>query len=136
MLDSQPAVGIRKFGFRRWFHQQLTESHVYLVSGLLCLILVLAAIEQAGLRNAALERALMWGLAICGGALGLICLERYRIILSRALHFSGRSTCRNCAADGQFQVLDAARVGDWAERSAHPWLRVKCRKCGTEWVMD
>ena len=135
MPNSRPELGIRKWGFRRWFERQLAESHVYLVSCILCLIVVLAAFEVLGSRVSAFERAMMSGLAIGCGILGWICLERYRIILSRALHFSGRSTCTNCSTYGRFQVLDSAR-GDVSEGFRESWLKVKCSKCGHEWIMD
>jgi len=135
MADSQPVLGIRKWGFRRWFERQLTESHVYLVSCILCLILVFAAAGELGSAAGGLKRALMSGLAVGGAVLGLVCLERYRAILSRALHLSGRSTCKNCATYGRFQVLDSTR-GDLPEEVRKPWLKVKCANCGHEWIMD
>lgn len=135
MPDSQLVLGIRKWGFRRWFERQLTESHVYLVTCILCLILVFAAAGELGSEAGALKRVLMSGLAIAGAILGIVCLERYRVILSRALHFSGCSTCKNCATYGRFQVLDSAR-GDLPEEIRKPWFKVKCARCGHEWVMD
>lgn len=134
MPHSQPALNIRKLGFRRWFERQLIESHVYLVTCLLCLILVFALIEELGERGG-LERALIFALTFCAGALGLISFERYRAMLFRALRLSGRSNCGKCGAYGQFEVLDSARA-DFSERVREYWLRVRCRKCGHEWIMD
>jgi len=134
MPHSQPALGIRKLGFRRWFERQLIESHVYLVTCLLCLILVFAMIEEAGSRGG-MERALIFTLTLCAAGLGLVSFERYRAMLFRALHLSGRSNCEECGAYGQFEVLDSARA-DFSEGTREYWLKVRCRKCSHEWIMD
>jgi hypothetical protein len=134
MPNSQPALGIRKLGFRRWFERQLIESHVYLVTCLLCLIVVFAMIEELNARDG-FERALVLALTLCAGALGLISFERYRLMLFQALHLSGRSNCEKCGAYGQFNVLDSARA-DPSEGIREYWLKVRCRKCNHEWVMD
>ncbi|MGB5081863.1 MAG: hypothetical protein WBO23_14095 [Burkholderiales bacterium] len=135
MPNSQPALGILKLGFRRWFERQLIQSHAYLVTFLLCLILVLAMIEELGARGSGFERALIFALTLCAGAVGLISFERYRVMLFQALHLSGRSSCGKCGAYGQFNVLDSART-DSSEGIREYWLKVRCRKCGHEWIMD
>ena len=43
--------GIRRLGFRRWYERQLIESHLFLVSGLLCLIAVMASLEDFSLQR-------------------------------------------------------------------------------------
>jgi len=135
MANSRPALDIRKLGFRRWFERQLIESHVYLVTCLLCLILVFAMIEELNARGGGLERALIFALTLCAVVLGLISFERYRVMLFRALHLSGRSNCEKCGAYGQFDVLDSARA-DSSERAREYWLKVRCRKCSHEWIME
>ena len=133
----EPAAGIRKLGFKRWFERQLIESHAYLVTVFLCLVLVIAVFEQLGSRAGALERALMYAAIIGGGALGIVSWNRYRVILFRALHLAERSTCKNCGAYARFSVLDSTRVHaeDDADDRDGVWLKVKCKTCGHEWTM-
>lgn len=133
----EPVAAIRKLGFKRWFERQLIESHVYLVTFLLCLVLAIAVFEQLGSRAGGLERALMYAAMIGGGALGMVSLNRYIALLFRALRLAERSTCKNCGAYARFSVLDSARspVGDDADGRYGLWLRVKCKTCGQEWTM-
>jgi len=133
----EPAAGIRKLGFKRWFERQLIESHVYLVTFLLCLILVIAVFEQLGSRAGGLERALMFAAIIGGGALGIVSFNRYIALLFRALRLAERSTCKNCGAYARFSVLDSTRVhvGDDAGDPDGVWLKVKCKACGHDWTM-
>jgi len=135
MQTSQPALGIRKLGFRRWFERQLYESHAYLLTCLLCLILVFALIEELHTRSGGPERALILAVIFCAGAVGLISFERYRAMLFRALHLSGRSNCEKCRAYGQFDVLNSARAS-CADPMGEYWLKVRCRKCRHEWRME
>ena len=133
----EPAAGIRKLGFKRWFERQLIESHVYLVTVFLCLILVFAVFEQLRSHTGGLERALMYAAMIGGGALGLLSWNRYRVILFRALRLAERSTCKDCGAYARFSVLDStrARIEDIADDRDGLWLKVKCKTCGHEWTM-
>ena len=133
----EPAAGIRKLGFKRWFERRLIESHVYLVTSFLCLILVIAVFEQLGSRVGELERILMLVAIIGGGALGIVSLNRYIAILFRALRLAERSTCKNCGAYARFSVLDSTRahIEDIAGDHDGLWLKVKCNTCGNEWTM-
>ena len=64
----EPAAGIRKLGFKRWFERQLIESHVYLATVFLCLILVIVVFEQLASSAGGLERTLMYAAMIGGSA--------------------------------------------------------------------
>jgi len=66
----EPAAAIRKLGFKRWFERELIESHVYLVTCFLCLVLVVALFEQLGARTGGFERALMYAAMLAGGGIG------------------------------------------------------------------
>jgi hypothetical protein len=57
-----PADGIRKLGFRRWHERQLIESHLYLVTGFLSMILMLACFETFSFRAPGVEPILTLGL--------------------------------------------------------------------------
>lgn len=133
----EPAAGIRKLGFKRWFERELIESHVYLVTCFLCLVLVIAVFEQLGSRAGNFERALMYAAMLAGGAVGIFSWNRYLAILFRALRFSQSSTCEECGAYSRFGVLDSTRrpVENDADGRDGSWLRVKCQRCGHEWTM-
>ena len=135
MRNSQPIPAIRKLGFRRWFERQLIESHVYLVTCILCLIVVLAALERLSTPSGTFERVLISALMVCAGSVGLVSLERYRSMLFRALHLSGRSNCEKCGAYAKFHVIDSARA-DSPATIRDCWMKVKCRKCGHQWIME
>ncbi|MEJ2174821.1 MAG: hypothetical protein P8Y76_07900, partial [bacterium] len=42
----EPARSIGKFGFRRWYERQLTESFAWLITCLLCAVVIAAGIES------------------------------------------------------------------------------------------
>lgn len=129
--------GIRKLGFKRWFERRLIESHIYLVTCFLCLVLVLAVFEELTSRASAFERVVLFALIAAGSAIGLISWNRYRAILFHALRFSERSVCEKCRAYGRFSVVDSARtiIPGAEEVRGESWLRVKCKNCGYEWTI-
>jgi hypothetical protein len=124
-------LSIRKLGFKPWFERQLIESHVYLVTCFLCLILVLAIFEELSSRSG-VQRVAMIALATGSVALGIFSWGRYRVILFRALRFSERSYCEKCRAYARFNVLDSARA---EEDDSGAWLKVRCRECTHEWTI-
>ncbi|MFN0161265.1 MAG: hypothetical protein ACKVQQ_08550 [Burkholderiales bacterium] len=136
--DLARAIGAR--GFRKWYEGRLVESHLYLVATFLCLILLIAAIEQGGPYNqfgAAL--VLLAASAIVGG-LGLWCMRRYFTILETAQFMSERSECPQCQTYGRFEVLYTGPredpEGDLSQALADlPLLFVRCRKCAARWTM-
>jgi hypothetical protein len=133
----EPAAGIRKLGFKRWFERELIESHVYLVTLFLCLVLVIALFEQLGSRPGAFGRVLMYTAMATSGAIGVFSLNRYIATLFRALRLAKRSSCEICGAYARFGVLDSMRgptEEDSDGREAF-WLKVKCKACGHEWIM-
>lgn len=131
------ASDIHKRGFKPWFERRLIESHVYLVTAFLCLILVLAVFEELGSRTAGLEQAGMLALILAGSALGILSWNRYRAILFHALQLSERSVCEKCRAYARFNVIDSGRTNaqDDEQGRGGSWLRVKCKNCGHEWTM-
>lgn len=131
--------GIRRRGFRRWYERQLIESHLYLVSCFLCMILVAACAEQIDFR--ATSAAVMIALVIGGGVLGLFAWQRYKAIMTVAEGYGDRSTCAQCKAYAKFEVLDwgdpppVAQSGTATTSAIGPWLKVRCRKCGNLWTL-
>ena len=65
------AEDISKIGFRRWYERQLIESHLFLVSCFLCLVMVLACLEGFSFRSPWLEFLLRLAAMIAGG---VVCL--------------------------------------------------------------
>jgi hypothetical protein len=133
----QAAPGIRKLGFRRWFERQLIESHLYLVTSFLCLIAAMALAEELSFRAGGLRPAVLVLLMCAIGVLGVFALNRYLGMLFRALQLSQHSICGKCQAYARFNVLDSGpREPDEAAERDLSWLKVKCRKCGHEWMME
>ena len=135
------AEGIRSIGFRRWYERQLIESHLYLLSWFLCLVMVLACLEGFSMRAPGWEPLLRLGAILGGGAVCIGSLVRYKAMLEVALHAAERSSCGKCAAYGQLEVTGVrrpvrrVRVGKEAGMPP-PALAVRCRKCGHEWTIE
>jgi ribosomal protein L40E len=136
----EPAESIVKFGFRRWYERQLIESHAYLVTGFLCLIVVCAGIEEFNIRAAGLRPFIMLALTASAGLIGIFSWRRYLAMLGRAEHIAERSTCKKCHAHAAITVTACGSDSDASlispDRPTAAWLAVKCRKCGNEWTID
>jgi len=129
------ADDIRRRGFKKWYERQLIESHAYLVTCFLCLILVLALMEEVSFRAPGLKPLLLLAVMAGGGFLGLFALFRYKAIMETAERFSERSACKQCRAYATFDIVESGGSAATPESEAEPWLRVKCRKCGHGWTM-
>jgi len=133
-----PADAIRKLGFRKWYERQLIESHAYLITCFLCMILVVALVEGFSFRAPGLQPLLTLALIAGGGLVGLLSLRRYGKLMREAERLSGCSTCTGCGAYAKFDVVESggspgpSQVGDGTPTT---WLRVRCRKCGHGWTM-
>ena len=134
------ADGIRKIGFRRWYERQLIESHLFLVSGFLCLITVLACFEEFNLRTPPWETLVRFVAMIAGMVLCLWTLRRYLTMLGVAEYVAERSVCGKCAAYSGLDLArtDTRRVSGPAEEveGAFAPVGVRCRKCGHEWIIE
>ena len=131
------AERIRDKGFRKWYERELVESHLYLVSAFLCLIAVAALLETVSVtRGLAAQGGLILLAAIAGGV-GFRAWYRFQRQLARAEHLGNQSHCPDCRAYARFEVLasgePARPVDDGME---HAWLKVRCRRCLREWVME
>ena len=127
-----PADGIRKFGFRRWYERELIESHLYLVTSFLSLILVLACLEQFSFRAAGIKPFLMLALMIGAAILCAVSLRRYLSMLTRAQQLAEQSVCGRCGSYGRLQVTGLVST---PQEPDAPSLGVQCRQCGYEWNM-
>jgi hypothetical protein len=132
---------IRKRGFRKWYERQLIESHLYLVTCVLSMILVAACAEELSFRAPGLKPALMLALVAAGCLVGLLSWQRYKAIMTVAEAYGDHSTCGQCGAYARFEVLDwgdappVTPSGAARTAAAGPWLRVRCRKCAHSWTM-
>ena len=129
---------LRRLGFRRWYERQLIESHAYLVTAFLALILLLAGIESLDyLRRSLAFYAVVIVAAAAAGTLMFIAWRRFITLLQRAELFAASAECRQCKAWGKFEVLgaEAATDDDPVEAGRPHWIRVRCRQCGEEWRM-
>jgi len=129
--------GIRKIGFRRWYERQLIESHAYLVSGLLAVVLVLGSLESLSLRGPGWEPVVLLSLILGAGGLSTWAVYRYLQVLFYAEHVGAHSTCGGCGVYGILEVTGpkAPRAAG-STRGAAPALGVRCRKCGNEWTIE
>jgi ribosomal protein L40E len=133
------AEGIRKKGFRGWYERQLIEAHLFLISGFLCLIMVIASLEEFSLRTPAWETLLRFVAMLGGSALCLWTLKRYLVMLDYAEYAAERSVCEKCAAYGGLDLGSATasrapEEDEAGERIAVP-VSVRCRKCGHQWTI-
>lgn len=132
-----PAEGIAKLGFRSWYERQLIEGHVYFVTCFLSMILVAVCLEQIDWRQPLRELLLI--LYVAGGVfLCLLSIRRYNFLLARAECLASQSVCAHCTTYGVLQVLAAGAAGEDSHGSVadNAWLRVRCKKCGHEWLID
>jgi hypothetical protein len=135
---ADPAEAIRKLGFKKWYERKLVESHAYLVTCFLCMILVAAVLEEFSFRAPGAKPLVALALMAGGGLVGLFSWRRYRAIMGEAERLGDRSTCEGCGAYAKFDVLESggsagpSQVGDGTPTT---WLRVRCRKCGRGWTM-
>jgi protein-S-isoprenylcysteine O-methyltransferase Ste14 len=130
--------GIRRIGFRRWYERQLIESHLYLVSCFLCMVVVLACFEGFSLRMPAWETIMRFAVMLAGGALCWWTLRRYLAMLIFAQHAAERSVCRKC---GVYSAIELTSTGAHPPAAEHEGggpqtVHVRCRKCGNEWIID
>jgi hypothetical protein len=129
------AEGIRKLGFRKWYERQLLESHAWLVSGFLGMILVATALEVFEVRSLFLR--LLAGVAL--GAIGWLVWSRYVCALGLAERLGHGATCRQCGKYGSFEVLasgpERPPPGAREIDPATIWLKVRCRQCGHQWTI-
>ena len=133
--------GIRKIGFRRWYERQLIESHLFLISGFLCLIMVLACMEEFNLRTPAWETLVRFAAVIAGVALCVWTWRRYLTMLGIAEHVAEHSVCGKCDVYRGLELSGTAAAdapghhADEADGVIAP-VGVRCRKCGHEWTIE
>lgn len=133
------AEKIQKLGFRRWYERALIESHAYLVTCFLGMILAIAGIEVVGGRQGFGQMLVGIGVGALGIGVCLFSWPRYHKLLVLAEHLGAGATCRQCGNYASFRLIgagsDATDPREQAQEFGPIWLRVKCRECGNEWVI-
>lgn len=135
------AARIRELGFRKWYERQLIDSHLALTTCFLCAITVAACLEELTLSGFGWKRAALFAVVLGAIVLGGYSWRRYMTVLKRAETYGSRSSCPACKAYARFEIVASGHVaeGPYLDPQAgplpYPWLRVRCRKCGTAWRM-
>ena len=135
------ASRIRKVGFRKWYERQLIESHLAFTTCFLCGIVVASCMEAISFAQFGWKAASLLALVLGAIVLGWFSWRRYITVLERAEVYANRSTCPECRTYARCEILATGHAAqgpylDPAETTLpYPWLRVKCRKCGTAWRM-
>jgi hypothetical protein len=121
---------LRQRGFRRWYERQLIESHAYLVTGLLALIMMAVALEVTELRASAASFLLLVAIAAAGGIVCVFAWRRFNETLFRAEALAEQAVCPGCGTYARFEVVSARDAPDTVSGRD---LLVRCRQCAHEW---
>jgi hypothetical protein len=131
------AAGIRRLGFRRWYERQLLESHFWLISCILAMLLVAVCLEDLSFKEGAMQALLLMTVSFASSLLALSAWRRYLGTMARAERLGSRSCCARCDTYGRFEVLaSGASHADAAVAGGFGWLRVRCKQCGHEWTLE
>jgi hypothetical protein len=123
---------VRARGFRRWYERQLYESHAWLVTGLLSLVMMAIVIEESTFRGSLQGLALLAAIAVAGGGLALYAWREFNRLLFRAEAMASQANCPGCNAYAKFAVVSSRPSASSIVGCA---LDVRCRKCAREWTI-
>jgi hypothetical protein len=135
------ASRIRQVGFRKWYERQLIDSHLAFTTCFLSGVVAAACLEEISFADIGWKPASLLATVFGAIALGWHSWRRYITVLERAEVYGSRSTCPSCGTYARFEILASghAAEGPYLDSAApplpQPWLRVRCRKCGTAWRM-
>ena len=125
MPPSSPSFGneIARLGFRKWYERRLLEAHAWLITAVLCAILLALSMELIASEKSLVGWLGTAGLIFFAGLIAWHGVRRFLQLLSEAEHFASQSTCKSCRGYGAFKVV-----------AQSPRMSVRCRKCGHEWT--
>ena len=135
------AERIRRQGFRKWYERQLVDCHLAFVTCFLSGIAMASCLSAVRVLDAGWDTAALLAGAFAASLLCWQSWRRYITVRERAETYGNRSTCPTCRAYARFEVLAAGHVAEGPYRDPpeqplpYPWLRVRCRRCGTAWRM-
>lgn len=122
-----------EWGFRRWYERQLIESHAWLVSCFLCMILCVSGLEVAGNPGYANHLGGAF-LAAIGATGGWFSYRRYKAMLDLAERLGEDATCPTCGRYARFEVENATPDNDYPENE-EVHIAAKCRHCAARWML-
>jgi hypothetical protein len=123
---------IRRRGFRRWYERQLYESHAYLVTGLLALIMMAIALEVIAFRQSAAGFLALLAIGAAGGATCVFAWRRFTAMLGYAEYVAEQAVCPACHVFARFSI---DRAADAPDSPTGCTLDVRCRACGHPWTI-
>ena len=135
------ASRIGSMGFRKWYERQLIDCHLSFTTCFLSGITAAACLEELNLSHLGWKPVSLLAIVFGAIALGWYSWRRYITVLERAERYGSRSTCPECRTYARFDILASGNLaeGPYLDPQAAalpcPWLRVRCRKCGTVWRM-
>lgn len=115
----EPSDSIRRLGFARWYERRLIEGHAWLVTGVLAMVAIGAAVEALGQRGSLAQGLYDLGVALAALALGIYGFQRYQALLSEAESLGENATCAECGAYARFRLVSSSHA--------------QCRRCNHEW---
>jgi ribosomal protein L40E len=124
----EPADSIKRLGFKRWYERQLIDSHLALVTALLCAVLAAVSIEDLHIFEAGPKPVRLLVIVFVALAITILGVRRFISVLFRAEHYGNKSVCTQCKAYARFDI-----VGVDERTVDEPVLAVRCRKCAAEW---
>ena len=129
---------ITKLGFSRWYERTLIESHAFLVTALLGAILMFTGVELFLQHEGLWTRVAIAAVAmLLGSLIAVASLQRYIRMLTLAISLGERATCPGCNTYAKFDILATGRIrSEGADRPGSLWMKVKCRKCGSDWRVE
>jgi hypothetical protein len=122
----EPSDSIAKLGLPRWYERQLIEAHAWLVTCILCGVVVAASLEGLSLRAHGWEPVLRLVFVVAAAPLGWHAWSRYRNLMTRAMRVSDGAICSACGTHGHLQVVGSAGGS----------ISVRCRNCSHAWVIE
>jgi hypothetical protein len=115
----EPADSIGRLGFNRWYERRLIEGHAWLVSGIACMIVIAACMEELSFRGS-VARLLAYLCVVLGASVvGVYAMARYQRALAEAERIGQHATCPACGTYARFKLISPSAV--------------RCRKCNHEW---
>lgn len=121
----EPAHSISRLGFRKWYERRLIESYAWLVTALLCAVVLSASLEVLSFTQPLFAWLANAGVAFVAGLIVWHGVRRFVLLLREAEHLGGQSTCKACGNYAAFTVV-----------AESPRMSVRCRKCGHEWTFE
>jgi hypothetical protein len=88
-------------------------------------------------KEGAAQALLLMAVSIGSTMLAVTSWRRYHRTMAVAEHLGARSCCPKCDAYGRFEVIaSGGRLAPNADDNALGWLRVRCKRCQHEWLVD